>query len=312
MNFSLHYKPRIILFIIGLLISSKVACQQQPMYSQYMFNMLNINPAYAGNREVANINMLYRNQWAGFPGAPKTGSISYDNRKEGSNSGYGIQLYNDQIGIENTTGLQGFYSLKLPFEQSTLAIGIGFGVLNYRSNLLSTNPVITGDPSLQTSTNGFLPSASFGLLYSREHWYIGLSTPALLKTKINAQNLADVSYNGAENHYYLTGGYSFDVSESIKLKPSVLFKAVSGAPIQADLNMNVWFNNILGVGASCRLSESYLSMLELQITPQFRLGYSYDYNYSKLVTGNRGTHELMLRFELGSKELSNVASPRYF
>lgn len=312
MNFSLQYKFRLLLITIGVSFSSIVACQQQPMYSQYMFNMLNINPAYAGNREVANINMLYRNQWAGFPGAPKTGSFSYDNRKVGSNIGYGIQLYNDQIGIEKTTGLNGFYSLKIPFDQSTLAIGIGFGILNYQANFQSTNPVITGDPSLQTSMNGFLPAASFGVLYSREHWYIGLSTPALLKTKINVQNFADVSYNGAESHYYLTGGYGFDVSENIKLKPSVLFKAVSGAPIQADLNLNVWLNNILGIGVSCRLSESYLSMIEIQITPQFRLGYSYDYNFSKLVSGNRGTQELMLRFEFGSMELSNVASPRYF
>ncbi len=303
---------RILFITLALFIVGTVEGQQQPMYSQYMFNMLNINPAYAGNREVANINMLYRNQWAGFPGAPKTGSISYDNRNEGSNNGYGIQLYNDRIGIENTTGLQGFYSLKIPFDKSTLAIGIGFGVLNYQSNFQNTNPFTAGDPSLQNSINGFLPSASLGLLYSTEHWYIGLSTPALLKTKINAKNLADVSYNGAESHYYLTSGYSFDMSERVKLKPSVLLKAVSGAPIQADLNMNVWFNNLLGIGASYRLSESYLSMLELQITPQFRLGYSYDYNFSKLVSGNRGTHELMLRFEIGSKELSNVSSPRYY
>ena len=163
---------RIIFITLALFIVGTVEGQQQPMYSQYMFNMLNINPAYAGNREVANINMLYRNQWAGFPGAPKTGSISYDNRNEGSNNGYGIQLYNDRIGIENTTGLQGFYSLKIPFDKSTLAIGIGFGVLNYQSNFQNTNPFTTGDPSLQNSINGFLPSASLGFLYSTELFYV--------------------------------------------------------------------------------------------------------------------------------------------
>lgn len=274
--------------------------------------MLNINPSYAGNREVGNINMLYRNQWAGFPGAPKTGSISYDERKAGSNNGYGIQFYTDRIGIEKTTGVQGFYSIKVPFKQSTLAIGMGFGVLNYQLNLQETNPFVAGDPTLQSVTNGFLPSASFGLLYSKENWYIGLSAPALLKTKINAKNQADVSYSGAEGHYFLTGGYSFDLSETVKLKPSVLLKAVSGAPVQADLNVNFWFNNILGIGASYRLEESYLSMLELQVTPQLRLGYSYDYNFSKLVSNNRATHELMLRFEIGSKQSVHLASPRYF
>lgn len=312
MNFKLHLQFRIVFLVLGLILSNLVSAQQQPMYSQYMFNMLNVNPAYAGSREVGSINMLYRNQWAGFPGAPKTQSISYDARKQGSNVGYGIQFYNDKIGIEKTTGVQGFYSIKVPFEKSTLAIGLGFGVLNYQLNLQSSNPFVAGDPTLQNVINGFLPSASFGLQYSKEHWYIGLSTPALLKTKINAKNQTDISYNGADGHYFLTGGYSFDVSENIKLKPSALLKAVRGAPIQADLNMNVWFNNYLGIGASIRFQESYLGMLELQLSPQLRLGYSFDYNYSKYVSSNRRTHELMLRFEIGSKESANLVSPRYF
>ncbi len=312
MNFKLFHQLRSTFTLVGFIIGGSAYAQQQPMYSQYMFNMLNINPAYAGNREAVNINMLYRNQWAGFPGAPKTGSISYDERKAGSNVGYGLQLYSDRIGIEKTTGVQGFYSIKVPFEQSTLSIGLGFGLLNYQQNLQATNPFVAGDPTLQNVTNGFLPSASLGFLYSRKHWYIGLSSPALLKTKINAQNQADIRYSGAEGHYFLTSGYNFDLSENIKLKPSVLLKAVSGAPVQTDLNMNVWFNDILGFGVSYRLEQSYLSMLELQMTPQIRLGYSYDYNFSNLVSNNRSTHELMLRFEIGSKKSPSLASPRYF
>ena len=312
MNFKLFHQILSTFILVGLFIGGSVYAQQQPMYSQYMFNMLNINPAYAGNREAVNINLLYRNQWAGFPGAPKTGSISYDERKAGSNVGYGFQLYTDKIGIEKTTGVQGFYSIKVPFEQSTLSIGLGFGLLNYQQNLQATNPFVSGDPTLQNVTNGFLPSASLGFLYSKKRWYIGLSSPALLKTKINAQNQADIRYSGAEGHYFLTSGYNFDLSENVKLKPSVLLKAVSGAPVQTDLNMNVWVNDILGFGVSYRVEQSYLSMLELQLTPQVRLGYSYDYNFSKLVSNNRATHELMLRFEIGSKKSPNLASPRYF
>ena len=286
--------------------------QQTPMYSQYMFNMMNINPAYTGSREVSNLTMLLRSQWSGFPGAPTSGSVTYDSRVEGRNHSWGGQMYYDKIGVEKTTGFQGFYSYSAPFERSTLSLGLNLGVLNYNINYNKTNPYDVGDPSLQAVINKFLPTAGLGALLSGDRWYVGLSAPALMKTKVSSDGQAVIQQAGAEGHYFLSAGYVIPVSETVVIKPSTLLKASSGAPLQADLNMNVWVNDIIGFGGSYRSSDAVVGMIELKLSPMFRLGYAYDHNISDLVNYNSGTHEFMLRYELGGKQGKKIVSPRYF
>jgi type IX secretion system PorP/SprF family membrane protein len=298
-------------FVLVIFMSTGVFAQQIPRYSQYMFNMLNINPAYAGNRDVATVNMLIRRQWVNFPGAPFSGSATYDKRISGSNSSFGGQIYSDRIGIEQTNGVQGFYSFTAPFENASLAIGTSLGILNYSINYARSNPFDVGDPNLQMSINGYLPTAGLGMLYSRERWYVGFSAPALLKTKINSNNQSVIRQARADGHFFLTGGYIMPISEMLTIKPSVLLKAVSGAPIQADLNANIWYGDLLGAGVSYRHKESLVGMLELQLNPLLRIGYSYDHTTSRLTYYNNGTHELMLRMELGGS-IKAVTSPRYY
>ena len=304
-------KKTLSIFVLVIFMSTGVFAQQIPRYSQYMFNMLNINPAYAGNRDVATVNMLIRRQWVNFPGAPFSGSASYDKRISGSNSSIGGQIYSDRIGIEQTNGIQGFYSFTAPFENASLAIGTSLGILNYSINYARSNPFDVGDPNLQMSINGYLPTAGLGMLYSRERWYLGFSAPALLKTKINSNNQSVIRQARADGHFFLTGGYIMPISEMLTLKPSVLLKAVSGAPIQADLNANIWYGDLLGAGVSYRHKESLVGMLELQLNPLLRIGYSYDHTTSRLTYYNNGTHELMLRMELGGS-IKAVTSPRYY
>jgi type IX secretion system PorP/SprF family membrane protein len=305
-------KITIITAIFGILIMGDAVAQQTPMYSQYMFNMMNINPAYTGSREVPNLTMLLRNQWSGFPGAPTSGSVTYDSRVEGRNHSWGGQMYYDKIGIERTTGFQGFYSYSAPFERSTLSLGLNVGMLNYNINYNKTNPYDVGDPSLQAVINRFLPTAGLGALLSGDRWYVGLSAPALMKTKVSSDGQAVIQQAGAEGHYFLSAGYVIPVSESVVFKPSTLLKASSGAPLQADLNMNVWVNDIIGFGGSYRTSDAVVGMIELKLNPMFRLGYAYDHNISDLVNYNSGTHEFMLRYELGGKQGKKIVSPRYF
>jgi len=304
-------KKTLSIFVLVIFMSTGVFAQQIPRYSQYMFNMLNINPAYAGNRDVATVNMLIRRQWVNFPGAPFSGSATYDKRISGSNSSFGGQIYSDRIGIEQTNGVQGFYSFTAPFENASLAIGISLGILNYSINYARSNPFDVGDPNLQMSINGYLPTAGLGMLYSRERWYVGFSAPALLKTKINSNNQSVIRQARADGHFFLTGGYIMPISEMLTIKPSVLLKAVSGAPIQADLNANIWYGDLLGAGVSYRHKESLVGMLELQLNPLLRIGYSYDHTTSRLTYYNNGTHELMLRMELGGS-IKAVTSPRYY
>ncbi len=304
-------KLMLILGFCMLLAGSPLKAQQEPMYSQYMFNMLNLNPAYAGNYGGDNVTLLYRMQWVGVDGAPKTGTLSWDRRNVDSNVGYGLQLYNDRLGIESTTGIQGFYSYKLKLSYSTLTFGLSGGTLNYRaaySKATTTNP---NDPLFDRDINIILPTVGFGLLFNAERMYIGFSMPALLKTKVDINNT--LHSTSANNHYFLTGGYIFDVSEGIKLKPSILVKAVRGSAPAFDINMNAWFQNNLGFGISYRPNDALVGMFEIQLSPKLRLGYAYDYTISSLKTYNvGGSHELMLRYEFNLPKYIPILSPRYY
>jgi type IX secretion system PorP/SprF family membrane protein len=293
--------------LLVLALLAETACaQQESMYSQYMFNMLQINPAYAGNRVADNINVLYRHQWVGLEGAPRTASVSWDRRAYESNIGYGLNLYNDRIGIEKTTGLQGFFSYYIPFEDSYLSFGVSGGLLNYQANYSESQTYTGGDPVFQEDANGWLPTAGFGVFYISPRWYVGASIPALLHTKINVQNYLNQNNLGASNHYFLTGGGLFELSENVKFKPSALIKAVKGSSLQFDINANFWIKDVLCVGASYRYNDALVGLVEYQISPRLRLGYSYDYTISNLNGYNRGTHEIMLRIEIPCTDRSGA------
>ena len=301
----------VILSFCLLFVGNSLQAQQEPMYSQYMFNMINLNPAYAGNFGGDNITLLYRMQWVGVDGAPKTGTVSWDRRNVDSNVGYGLQLYNDRLGIEATTGFQGFYSYKLKLSYSTLTFGLSGGALNYRASYSKATTTDPNDPLFEQDINIILPTVGFGMLFNAERMYIGFSMPALLKTKIDINNT--LHSTSANNHYFLTGGYIFDISNGIKLKPSILLKAVKGSAPAFDINMNAWFQNNLGFGVSYRPNDAVVGLFEIQLSPQLRLGYAYDYTISSLKTYNvGGSHELMLRYEFNLPKYIPVLSPRYY
>jgi len=303
---------RIKLFICFCLFFAvnSLKAQQEPMYSQYMFNLIHINPAYAGNRAEDNVTLLYRKQWVGIPGSPSTGSLTWDRRKEDSNVGYGLQIYNDQYGIETTSGIQAFYSYRIAFRNSYLSFGLSGGILSYRAAYSTVATTGGSDPLFQEDVSGFMPTVGVGALYAAETWYVALSVPALLETKISDNNI--LATTGANNHYFLTGGYIFNVLDVLKLKPSILIKAVKGAPLEYDLNLNAWIQDKVGLGVSYRTNDAIVGLFELQISPEFRLGYAYDYTISNLQPFSKGTHELMLRYEFNSRKDQRVLSPRYY
>ncbi|MDR3651388.1 MAG: type IX secretion system membrane protein PorP/SprF [Paludibacter sp.] len=304
-------KIQLIVGSLLLLVATPLKAQQEPMYSQYMFNMLNVNPAYAGNRAVDNISLLYRIQWVNISGAPKTGTISWDRRQEGTNVGYGLQVYNDQLGIESTSGMQAFYSYRISFSESFLSFGLSAGVLYYRAAYSQASTTQSGDPLFYQDVTGWLPTIGIGALYATDNWYVGLSVPALLNTKLNIYNQGVAT--GANNHYFLTGGYIVNASDVFKLKPSLMVKAVAGAPIEYDFNLNGWINDVVGLGVSYRTNDAFVGMFELQISPKLRVGYAYDYLVSNLKTYTKGTHELMLRYEFNhDKKNQRILSPRYY
>ena len=287
--------------------------QQEPMYSQYMFNMLNINPAYAGSRGAISTVALYRNQWVGFPGAPRTTSFSFDMPLQNKKIGIGAQFYDNRIGIERTTGFNAMYAFRFQFAGSgTLSLGLQAGLLNYQANYTEVNTYVPNDPAFSSNVRGILPAFAAGVYYNSDKFYVGFSTPALLKTKIKYNNAAEIaSVTSRDLHLFLTAGTVFDLNQDLALKPSMLIKAVSGAPVQMDLNVNLWLQNKIAIGASYRTGDAIVGMVEFQFNQQFRFGYAYDKTFSNLGTLANGTHELMFRMEFGSPAV-RVTSPRYF
>ena len=305
-------KLLVILAMAFSLHSSKVKAQTEPMYSQYMFNMLNINPAYAGSRSVPGITSLFRKQWAGIPGAPQTSSISLDMPLNQEKAGLAIQILDDRLGVERTTGAQLNYAYRIKVsEKGILAMGLRFGVLNYRANYSEVRTLTQNDPAFYQNVSGLLPAAGAGVYYMTDQFYAGVSVPSLLQTKLNAQQQADVSSRVNNLHFFATMGGVLKISDDLKLKPSVLMKTVSGAPIEFDFNGNLWLQDKIAFGLSYRTGDAIVGMVEWQMNDQLRFGYAYDYTISKLNPYNQGTHEIMLRYEFGSSRNSYV-SPRYF
>ncbi len=287
--------------VVGLLVIVQVNGygQSMPMYSQYMYNMTNINPAYAGNRSVPSLAFIWREQWAGMPGAPSTKSITFDMPTENKKVGLGIQLFDDKyVNVIQRTGLNLFYNLKFPVsDKGVLSLGLKGGFYNDKKMLTNVNlgQVSAYDGAYANNFNRIVPLAGAGIYYNDDHFFAGLSAPDVITlSKVKSYQSDSSLYQVNEVHYFLTTGYSFDINDDVTVKPSLLLKMVSGAPIQTDFNANVWLKNMVGVGASYRSGESVLGMAELQVTPQFRVGYAYDMPFKR-----PNTSELFLRVEFG-------------
>jgi type IX secretion system PorP/SprF family membrane protein len=308
------YKKFTLLFLFGMLAAFNANAQQDPMYSQYMFNMLAINPAYAGSREVMSITALYRRQWTGFTGAPVSQTLSADLPVERKNLGLGFQMYNDQLGISRNTGAYASGSYRLRFPVGTLAFGMQIGVTQFQANYTAVD---LGDnqPDAAFSQNliAFLPNIGSGVYYSTDRFYLGASMPHLLKNRLSrgGDNVVIGDRAAQYRHLFVSTGYVFDLSPRVKLKPGLQLKTVGGAPLQVDVNANAWFYDRFAIGISYRTGDAVLGMAEIQINDQFRLGYSYDYTLTELTRYNSGSHELMLRYELGFRR-DKILSPRYF
>jgi type IX secretion system PorP/SprF family membrane protein len=302
--------------VIILLVFQKVHAQTEPMYSQYMYNMLGVNPAYAGNREVLSLNFFQRNQWNGIKGAPKTTSVSMDQSIKDGKIGWGMQVYDDRLGVEAATGFNGMLSTRIQVsKKGILSGGLSFGMMNYRINLNDVNNRNnTNDPSFISTQNpsSWKPSLGMGVYYNTDRFYASVSTPSILKSRLASYQdlVASIDKTNAF-HLFANTGYVFDINDELKLKPSTMVKMVSGAPVEADINLNVWIKDILGLGGSYRTGDAFLGMAELQATSNLRIGYAYDVPFNPLKYFTRGSNELMLRYEFGNNK-TKIKSTRYF
>jgi len=315
------YKSRILKIIIIIFVVfsyasfEKVLAQTEPMYSQYMYNMLVVNPAYAGNREALGLNFFQRNQWVGLRGAPRTTSLSIDQSINEGKLGLGIQMYNDQLNVENASGVNAFLSSRIKVsDNGILSAGLSVGLMNYQFNSLEVrNRYSTDDKSFLTLIPPqWNPSVGFGLFYNSDQFYVGISSPSVLKSRLaKIENLISGLIKTDDFHLFTTMGYVFKINDEFNLKPSTMIKMVSGAPIEFDFNTNIWLKDLLGLGVSYRTGDAVLGMAEFQASSNLRIGYAYDMPFSPLKAYTRGSHEIMIRYEWGSSK-SKIKSTRYF
>ena len=307
-------KKTIVLFVLGLLFYTDSNAQQDPQYTQYMYNMNVVNPAYAGSRGTLSLGLLGRTQWTSIDGAPKT--FTFDAHAPlGKKVGMGISVIADEIGPAKEQNIYADFSYTLTIsEKGKLAFGLKGGVTLLDVNLLGvvlpqTNS--SGDDLFNENINDAFPNFGAGAYYYTDKFYLGLSAPNILKsTHLDKDNINTKA--AEEVHYFLTSGYVFDLSSTLKFKPSVMLKGVTGAPISIDVNANFLLYDRFELGASYRVGDAISALFNFGVTPDFRIGYAYDYtisDYSNSVTG--GSHEIILLYDIDFSK-KNLKSPRFF
>lgn len=323
---------KIILPLVILVFPLLVFSQHEVTYSQYMFNNLLVNPAYAGYKEDINISLLNRNQWIGIKGAPVTQSFIADGAFfHNNNVGLGLSVLNDKVGIQGQTAAMANYAYRLPVgDESRLSFGIGVGVVQFSLN--GDKAVISDNTDINFSgiQNHLSPDARFGIHFSNERFYVGASATNLLTTALN-KNKANAAYVVLPpTHIFLTAGTIIDVNNDVKLKPSLMLRDDPRGMGNFDINASFLLKDVLWIGGSYRMGvdmwkktsgvsatfqqNSLVGLVEVFIAKQFRVGYAYDHSLSGLSSHSTGGHEISLGLIIKNKNYRNNAltTPRYF
>lgn len=301
----------IILGTLAILSINFIYSQQDPQYTQYMYNMHIVNPAYAGSEGTLNIGLLHRTQWVGLDGAPKT-TVAAINAPIKKNIGMGLSVFADEIGPvkEQNAFVDVSYTIQTS-DYGNLAFGLkgGFSFLDAQLSTLDLGDDIPDDV-FNNDINDSYANFGAGAFYYTDHFYAGLSMPNMLNQFHLNRKGGVISSASEKMHYYLTSGYVFEMNDNLKLKPSVLLKGVKGAPLSIDLAGNVLINNKFELGVSWRIDDSLNALMNVEVANGFRIGYAYDYTLSNLGDFNSGSHEVILLITISNSR--NGLSPRFF
>ncbi|OAD45795.1 PorP/SprF family type IX secretion system membrane protein [Polaribacter atrinae] len=294
----IEHRPHFICVLIILFISTLNYAQQTPHYTQYMYNMQIINPAFVGSRADLSISLLARQQWAGIEGAPETKTFSINGRTA-AGLGFGVTVVNDKLGLANSNNINLDASYTLPLSRyERLSFGLKGGITFFNNNYSGG---VTPDNEIYASTDGSYPNIGFGGLYYTEEFFIGLSIPNILKSS-QFKTLENLDENfGISNHnFFLASGYIYEMSEELKFKPSTIIKYTPSLPISVDLNANFIYKEKVEAGLSYRYKESFSALFALVINKKYRIGYSYD-NRLANYGNNLSSHEVIISFDLDLK-----------
>jgi len=284
---------------LAVLLPELLRGQQLPLYSQYMFNTLEINPAYAGFKQSVQFTSILRKQFNGIKDAPQTAMITGDMPIGDTKLGIGLKIVDDRISILQNVGAQGSMSYRIEGDNSNLAFGIQLGAMNNKTDFSKLNITNPGDPVFAQNLNALTANFGTGVFYNTDKFYAGFSVPNLVRTHLRRVDVALSEYEVKQaTHMYLNAGYLINLNDNFILKPSFLVRGVMGIPINYDINANVFFRDLMSVGVSYRNRSALVGILDFRLIPTLRLGYAYDYNLGRLNNFAKGTHEIILRYSI--------------
>jgi type IX secretion system PorP/SprF family membrane protein len=302
------------LYLLGLLLimalGNSVKAQQEPMFTQYTFNPISVNPAYAGTRNALNINSLTRLQWVGLEGAPKTYSIAAHTPYNKKKVGLGVTLITDEVGPIRNTYFTVNYAYRVNLtEKIKLSMGLKGGIVSYKASIRNLELNDPNDPVFAGNDKRVNPNLGAGVYLYADNYYFGFSAPKLFQTTLDEENQQG---NEMRRHYYIIGGYALEINPSLVFKPTVLFKAVEGSPLSTDLTAQFLLQNKFWIGTMYRIGDALGLFANVKITEQLTVGYGYDYSLNGLSGFNNGTHEIVISYDFYKFHGSKVKSPRYF
>ena len=297
-----YMKKSYSLFIIVFFLKiGFLGAQQEPMFTQYMFNSLSINPAYAGTTETLNLNTLTRLQWVGMEGSPQTFSLSAHMPIEGRKIGLGVTLVTDKIGPVNNTFFTVNYAYRLRVtDELTLSMGLKGGINSYKVGLTDLSVIDTEDPQFQSNEKKISPNLGFGFYLYSDKYYVGFSAPKLIQTTVDDEYTTDE--NQLKRHYFIVGGYNWQIDKDWMLKPALLTKIVGGSPVSNDITVQTLYKEWIGGGLMYRVGDALGLFVFGKVYAELRVGYGYEYSLNGLSGVNSGTHEIMLTYDFSAPE----------
>tara|TARA_B110000977_G_C11015105_1_gene469134 strand:+ start:137 stop:1132 length:996 start_codon:yes stop_codon:yes gene_type:complete len=320
-NTSVHYN-KLLFFVIVLVAIFSGNAQQDPQYTQYMYNTQVINPAYAGSKDVLSFGLLYRTQWVGLEGAPKTGTFTIDSPIGSLDKmGLGLTIVRDELGPSINSNITADYSYSINTSlTSQLSFGIKAGVDILDVDFSRLNIADPGDIFETNIENKVSPQIGAGIYFNTYKFYAGLSVPNFLDTDhfdesdlVDPETSQSIGSSTAKDrlHYFFIAGYVFDLGENLKFKPATMFKAVAGSPLQADMSFNFLLYEKLTLGTGYRWDAALSALAGFQFTDQIFIGFGYDFATTEIKSYSGGSYEFMLRFDVFNKP-ERILTPRFF
>ncbi len=295
--------------ITSILCVDFATAQQDPQYTQYMYNQNVVNPAYAGLKEGLALGLLYRNQWSALNGAPETFTFNA-HAPVGERTGLGLSIIRDELGPVKETNAYVDFSYTIPVSSNyQLAFGVKAGATFHDIGLSDLELQDPGDPFFSQNVSQTTPNIGAGVFLYSDNFYVGASVPNILNSLHLDEN--GLQFGSETSHYFVTSGYVFQTTENLKLKPSVLVKSAFDAPVSFDVNLNALFLEKFELGVSYRLDDSFSGLVGFQATPDLRIGYAYDAVTSEINNVAPSSHEIILTYNIIFNKRA-LRSPRYF